>query len=812
MRVVTLAPILALSSALTPGLFAQAVPTPSEHLGRPVASDFTLADWSEVASYHRRVAAASDRVLVESVGTTTEGREFLLTVVSDPANLARLDEIRADARRIADPAGIGVDEREALLQRAKPILFCSLGMHSTETSPPQFGMELLHALATSDEPVFAAARRELVVVIAPCLNPDGLDHVVDWYRRTVASPYEAAGLTQLYQRYSGHDNNRDWFALTQAETRIVTRELYHRWFPHVYWDVHEQGRNAERFFVPPFRDPLTPNVSPRMVTGIDELGTRALFDMTREGLTGIATGVTYDMWWNGGNRNVPVRHRILGLLTEAASVRFATPVFLPVGSLSAPNGLGAYAPSNRFPAPWPGGWWRLRDIVDYENAFARSLLGSLAREPRTWLENALSAAEEDLERARDGAPRGWIVPASNRDHGAVERLVDVLLLSGIRIFRAAEPFVADGRQWPAASLVLPREQPYGEYLKGLMEAQVYPEGDDPYDVAGWTLPLLFGVSRVAYQALEVGELASVDEPALAAQGFARPVLDANERDSRDSHAWREAIEHLGAGGSVTLSPAARGGSLRFDEENALGIRRAGLPRIGVVAPWTGVKNEGWLRWMLEHFGLPTIPCRFEMLRAGDLGAFLDVLVIPSLSASALDDGRREGSVPAHFAGGLGADGRAAVADFVRGGGTLIALERASTWAIELFGLLVDELTAGADDFACPGSVLRAHPVQHALTAGVGDAQHLFFANSLAFRTRDEDGEHAPPIDSLLEYSDTQLLASGWIADPEAIAGTSAWVRARVADGRVHLFGFRPQYRAWSQAAFLLFLRAALFDA
>ena len=800
---------LALLLLVSTPLTAQAVTAPAEHLGRPVAGDFALADWEEVSSYYRRIADQSDRLLVETVGSTTEGRDFLLATVSAPENLARIDDLRDRARRIANPRGLDEAARAELLDGAKPILFVSLGMHSTETSPAQFGLELVHELVTSDEEPFVSARRELVVVIAPCLNPDGLDHVVHWYRETVNTPHEASSLLKLYQLYAGHDNNRDWFALSLSESRIVTRQLYHRWFPQVYWDVHEQGRSRERFFVPPFRDPLDPNVSPLMVTAIDELGTRALFDMTRAGLTGISTGVTYDMWWNGGNRNVPVRHRVVGLLTEAASVRFATPVFLPRSELSAPRGLGGYAPSNRFPAPWPGGWWRIRDVVDYENAFARSLLGSLAREPRVWLANALAAADADLAKAREGSPKGWILPATNRDLGAIERLVDVLALSGLEISAATVPFEADGRSWPAGSLVLPREQPYGEYLKDLMEAQVYPEGDDPYDVAGWTLPLLFGVSRVAYVELGEVELRAVAGPEDATRNFVRTERKENELDGRDSNGWRRLIAELAEGGSATLSRQRQSGALRLGADDPKnGLVREGLPRIGVLTPWTGVMNEGWLRWMLEHFGLETIPCRYETLRGGHLSDFLDVLVVPSLSGSALVDGRSLGSVPERYVGGLGADGQAAIVDFVRGGGTLVTLERSSRWAIDLFDLKIEELTEDVEEFACPGSIVRAHPVKDPLTVGLADAQHLFFSRSLAFQA----AEDATGIKSLLDYAKAQTLASGWIKGEETIAGKSAWMRANVSKGRVHLFGFRPQYRSWSQGAFLLFLRAVLFGA
>ena len=397
---------------------AQDVSSPSEHLGRPLGGDFTLADWSEVSSYYEKLAASSPRVLVESVGETTEGRQFLMSTISSEANLARLDEIKRHAARIADPRGASAAEKREAIERGVPIVMISLAMHSTEVAGTQFGMEFVYNLATSDEEPWSSAREELVVNVIPCTNPDGLDHVVSWYRETVGTPHEAAGLTKLYQYYAGHDNNRDWFMLTQNETRIVTELLYSVWRPHVYWDVHQQGQGGERMFVPPFRDPLNPNLDPVVMAGIGSIGARALLDLTREGFTGISTGVSYDMWWNGGNRNVPVRHNIIGLLTEAASANLASPVWLPRSRLRGPSGLDGYRPSNQFPSPWPGGWWRIRDIIDYEMGFGRSLLRSVsARAEDVWLKSAMDVAERVIAKGAEGSPRAWLIPSDNPDIG-----------------------------------------------------------------------------------------------------------------------------------------------------------------------------------------------------------------------------------------------------------------------------------------------------------------------------------------------------------------------------------------------------------
>jgi len=791
---------------------AREVTPPAEHLGRPVGADFQLADWDEVRSYFERLATESTRVRTDTIGRTTEGRDFILSVISSEENLARLDELKEHARLLADPRGVDDERIASALDEGRVFLFISCAMHATEAAAPQFAMELAWNLATSDEEPWRSVRDEVVVLLAPSLNPDGQDHVVSWYRETVGTPYESSGLLKLYQYYAGHDNNRDWFMLTQAETRIVTEQLYKVWRPQVYWDVHQQGRGAERMFVPPFRDPLNPNLDAGVISAIGALGGRALHDMTRAGFSGVSTGVSFDMWWNGGNRNVPVRHNIVGLLTEAASVRLATPVFLVPNELRAPEG-SQYVPANGFPDPWPGGWWRLRDIIDYELAFGRSLLASLARERKHWLSNAYEASLRTIAEGAEGSPRAWLIPSDNPDTAAVERLVEALLLAGVEVRVSDAPFVADGREWPAGTIVLRRDQPYGSHVKDLFEVQRYPEGRPPYDIAGWTLPLLMGVRRV--ELVEAFDVPTriVHAAGEALVGFDGPAL---QNSSADGNSWRAAVRSLARREAVTLvTDGDSAGALVAGRQEGIVAER--MPRIGVFSPWRGSMDEGWMRWVLDHFEVPFVTVRNEMLRAGDLGSFLDVLVLPGPGSRDLDRGRWPGTVPQEYTGGLDPEGAVAIEEFVRAGGTLVAVQRSAGWAIDLFGLPLIDVTEGTE-FSCPGSVLRAIPQDNARTVGLAANLALFFSRALGWRemTGDERKqagfkEEGPELEVLLRYAPTRLLLSGFIEEPEVLEDHAAWVRVPHGEGVVHLFGFRPQYRGWSQASFQLLLRALLFE-
>jgi hypothetical protein len=836
-------PAAPLEPAASKASDAQQPRDPSAYLGRPLGADFHLPDWDTVRGYFDELAARSPRVRFEQVGTTTEGRPFGLSIISSEENLARLEELREHAKVIADPRGHS-DERVAqALVDGKLFLMVSCNMHSTETASPQFAMRFAHDLATSGEEPWASARENLVVFLMPTINPDGLDHVSHWYHEHVGTEFEATGLTKLYQYYTGHDNNRDWFALTQEETRIVTRLLYQEWHPQVYWDVHEQGNRGERMFVPPFRDPLNPHLDPLVITGIDALGSRALWDMTRAGLTGISTGVSYDMWWNGGNRNVPVRHNIIGLLTEVANVDLASPVWRPATSLRAPRGVdGGYAPSHRFPAPWPGGWWRIGDIIDYEHAFSKSLLASLAREPSQWMSNSLMAARRNIERARAFPASAWLLPSDSPDREAARRFAEILMLSGVEVYAAPDGVDADGRSYPPGTLVVPMDQPYAVHVQDLFALQVYPDGDRPYDVAGWTLPLLFGLRRVEVRGEVEGVLKRVEDPAAAIAGFAGRKPGARGlsgwMDAADGDAWMEgwrALETgqpLGAGladGVMWLGPGQE--ARRSADSFAMHQTIARMPRIGVYTPWSGSMDEGWLRWVLDRFGVRYVSVRNEMLRAGKLEDFLDVLVIASVSGRQLDSGRSPLGSPPEISGGLAPEGAIAVEEFVRGGGRLVALGSSTSWAVELFGIPVRD-AARDPEFSCPGSVVRVVPEREAATyvdkntpatrtlepasfhvAGLPSSMAVFFSGSSAWELDEDaqkrDGGPTPTV--LLRYAPTRTLLSGFMDKPEAVAGKPAWSAVEHGLGEVHLFGFRPQYRGWSEAAFHLLFRAMLLE-
>jgi len=789
------------------------IPSPEVHLKRAIGADFQVVDWKNVKTYYQALAKESSAVELQTVGKTSEGRDFLAAVISSPENLARLDEIKRYAATVADPRGKSDQQKQQAIDQGRLILFITPTMHSTELAATEMGMQLAYRLATSDDPPFQAMRREAVVVILPSLNPDGIDHVAQWYRKTVGKPYEGTSLPELYQKYTGHDNNRDYFALTQAESRLLTKMLYHQWHPQVLWDVHQQGGREERFFVPPYRDPLNANIDPLIVSGINAIGARAAMDMTADGCSGVASGVSYDNWWNGGNRAVPARHNIIGILTEAASANWASPVFLERSDLRDPLGRKSYGRSNQFVDPWPGGWWRQADIIRYELSFAESLFGTLSREPKFWLKNKMAAAQRASTLDEESLRHGWLITTDNEDLGAVERLVELLHLLGIEVHVSGGEFIADERSYPAGTLVVRCDQPNQNMLNDLFELKEFPDDARAYDVSGWSLPALFGL-RVVEVIQPLGsdiELSAIDDQlpdAFASEKSNQPLT------RKDSRYWAELVQTL----SEKKSKKDAEPSTKTGAEQRPQAEVKSLPRVGVYAPWSASMDEGWLRWTLDHFHLPHTRIRNETMRAGKLRDEFDVIVIANISASRLENGRRAGSVETAMTGGLEVEGAVAVEEFIREGGKLIVMDNACPWVVDLLRIpMVNVLTEDeADGFSCTGSVVRGVPEDDPMTRDLPATLPLMFSRSSAWRTltskEKEDGDYAQStITPLLRYAPRRVLLSGAIDKPEAIQNKIGWVRVEQGKGTIILFGFCPHYRGWSHATFQLLMRSILIE-
>ena len=824
---------------------AAQVPRPETVLGFRPGADSMLASWAQITDYFGRLATASPRVRLDTIGPTTQGRPYLLATISDPANLARRASLMAAQRRLADPRTLDSAAEARLFASQPAVILISCSIHSTEIAASQMSLELAYRLATDS--ALGAALRDVVVLLVPSANPDGIDIVGDWYRRTKGTPFDGSSPPWLYHPYVGHDNNRDWFMLTQPETRHLTRVLYELWFPEVVYDIHQMGGNGSRLFLPPFADPVNPNLDGALVEAIGHVGTAMATALADAGRTGVGHQTSFDLWWHGGNRSAPVRHNMIGILSEAASARIASPVQLR------PNDLRQPARGVNFPLPWPGGWWRLRDIVDYELTASEALVRLASRERAEFVRRFVGAGRRAVEAGRSETPRAYLIPPAQRDEGARVQLASLLLATGIEIFRARTPFTAEGRVYAAGTLVIPLAQPFRAHVKDLFERQAYPERRlypggpliPPYDVTGWTLPLTMAVTVDSVRSPVTADVERIDTLALTPgriTGTGSVVLLANRSNAEATAVWRALAE----GAAIEFAPApfdAAGRSwpagtlvvrgaraaleraateLGFDAVSlprlasaagAPALRR--VPRVGLYKSWNGSMDEGWTRWVLERLGVPFSSLADSAMRGGNLRERFDVIVLPSESPGQIRSGRPAGSVPPEYTGGLGAAGLDALRAFLQAGGTVVALEQASLFAIEDLAAPATVVHRGrgprdaqtAVRFSAPGSIFEvnldhAHPV----ASGMDSVAAIYFDSSPIL-------DAAPGGRAIASYRrDASPLLSGFVQGAEMLAGRAALIEAPVGAGRVILFGFSPQHRGQTNGTFKLLTNAILYGA
>src|SRR5690348_7791935 len=628
------------------------VPMPSAVLGFTPGDDRKLASWSQVVDYFGRLDRASDRVNFETLGQTTLGKPFVMATISSPANLARLEEYKQIQAQLADPRKLGaagVRDRKAaeLIRQGKTIVLITCGIHSTEVGSYLSSMLIAYQLASSNEPDVQKILDNTIILLVPSLNPDGVDIVKNWYDKTLGTPYEGTDPPELYHHYTGHDNNRDWYAFTQIETQLTVDKIHNVWHPQIVHDIHQQGATGSRLFLPPYMAPVEPNVPRQIVDGYTQLGNWLAQQMRAEGFQGITTNSTYDAWTP--SRAYSHYHGGVRILSETASARIASPITLKFEELTSREGYDPQKESANFGPLWRGGEWHLRDITNYMTTGAFLLLQHAADNRTQWLQRFYEIGAQAVRTPRAGELWGYEISGRGRSYLMLEY---ALKKAGVEVDNCE---TASGE----AAKFVQLAQPYGSFAKALLELQRYPDLRDssghpiaPYDVTAHSLFLLTGATV---------------KP-VTAPFRCKPVE------------WLER------------------GLPTYRVEKRVALYRSSVPAI----------DEGWTRFVLENNGRDVRSLRDAELRAGKLIEKFDTIVIPDQAARTILNGYRRGAMPPELTGGIGAEGVKALREFVTAGGTLVLLNRASDFAIEQFKLPVRDVTAGLPktEFYVPGSILR----------------------------------------------------------------------------------------------------------
>ena len=497
------ATILLLLSVTFSQLFAQ-VPTPESIFGFQVGADYKLADYDQMLDYYNQLDATSSRVQKIEIGKSVLGKPLLLLFISSEANLANLEKYRQINESIARAK---IDETLALqyTKEGKAIIWIDAGLHANERACAQMISELAWRVATEESDEMQKIRDEVIFLCMPVMNPDGLDIIVDWYRQHLGTPYETTNPAWLYHHYVGHDNNRDWFMNNIPESYHVNEVLYNEWYPQIVYNQHQTGPSWTRIFVPPFADPVNPNIHPGITTATNVVGTAMTNRFAMENMPGVVSQVQYSMWWNGGMRTVPYFHNMIGILTET-SHRSPTPIEYPpsnrpkqVGERR--GGIQTDAMRVFYPYPWKGGTSHFRDAVDYMITGSMAVLDYAADRKEDLLINMYKMGRDAIEGKMLNNYFAYIIPQDQWDDSEARNLVNILRQGGIEVHQATASFQAGGQTYPSGTFIIYTAQAFRPYLRDMMEEQhypdkrAYPEGPPipPYDLAGWTLPYQMGV-------------------------------------------------------------------------------------------------------------------------------------------------------------------------------------------------------------------------------------------------------------------------------------------------------------------------------
>jgi hypothetical protein len=792
-------PFLVLA-ALAASRSSGAVPTPESHFGHRMGEDRQLLDWSKVVSYFYALEKSSDRIKVREYGKTTEGRPMIAGFIASSEVLKQLDKYHTIQSKLADARKTPQAEAERLAADGRTVVLITCSIHSTEVASTSTAVEFAYRILTDDKPKFKAIRENVILILAPSINPDGVDIVTRWYRKTLGTPYEGTSPPELYHKYVGHDDNRDWYMFSQAESRAVVGQLQNVWHPQIVYDVHQQGPYASRLFVPPWMDPIDPNVDPIISQWSNSVGMNMAADLTSAGKKGIAVNAMYDFWTPA--RHYQSYHGGLRILTESASAKLATPIEVKAEDIQS-NALG-YNPRERswnYLEPWMSGTWRQRDIVDYQLIAFESLLYQAAIRREDLLKAFYEVGRKAGSRTDVTA---FVIPKEQFDPGAAKKMVETLAFGEVEVSRAKDAFMANGTRYSAGSLVIRMNQPYSSYAKTLLERQKYPDlrlypggpPKRPYDVTAQTLPLLMGVKvdtvETAFDAKTEPAstfLFDLDHPKLAGG------LAASDVDS-----WR-IVNKAWKAGRPMWRDTTTGDFYLISRDGRTQIAK---PRIGLYKGFVPSMDEGWTRWLLEEFGFGYASPGNAELQAGGLRAKFDVIVFPDQPAEQIASGYKQGTMPDEYTGGLGEKGAEALKAFLNEGGTVVFLNHSSGYAKAL-GVDLKSSTEGASnrDFYSPGSMLnvsldKAHPLSY----GLPEAVTIWSEGSPAWDV--PEGAKA-----VAKYPESGVLASGWLLGEKLLANRAALLDVPVGKGRVILFGMRPQYRAQSYQTFKLFFNSFL---
>ncbi len=664
--------------------------TPEHFFGFQMGADFKMAHWDDMTKYYDLLGKTSNRMKVVNMGKTSEGRPFYALFISSPANLAKLEEYRQINAKIADPRGISEDDLEALTKKGKAVVLQSMSMHSTEIGGSQMAVELVYDLLSKNDDETKRILDNVISIMIPSFNPDGEVMVTEWYRKTLGTVDEGSSPPSLYQKYAGHDNNRDAFQQNLPDSKYISKLLFREWIPQAYVDHHHQGSSNGRIFLPPYAEPIRPSADPTVWRELSWYGAHMATKEEEYSLSGALNDAVYSGWGHMGFHWITPFHNIAGMLTESASARLASPLTQTKEQLTgSTRNLLTYKEQTNFPSPWPGGVWHLRDIVERQKVSAWAALDLAARNKEMVLKNMYLKGLHQTKRGAEGSPKAFVVSMGPEQHDPLtaKKMIQNLLNQGVEIMQSKDGFTQDGKSYPAGSYVVSMAQPKMGVVRWMLGKTFYPDNEytrdaegnpiRPYDMTTDVMAEFMGVTATPTDAKVSATLSKVT----SAEPAAGKVASGNAL-SFSGHlndAWRAANLLIAKGGTVrrvdkagsglTVGDYVVTGASSADVTNAAkitgvdfnavsgdvnGISHAIKPlRVAMYQRYNGGNaDEGWTRLMFEQFDQPYTTIFDKDIKPGSLNAKFDVIILPADNAGTLV-GRGGGAGFGGFGGGAG---------------------------------------------------------------------------------------------------------------------------------------------------------------
>ena len=850
----------------------QKIETPEQHFGFKPGTDRMLFNYESLISYLKKLDASSPRLKLVEIGESPMGRKMYIAFISSENNIANLDNLKLINRRLALDPNIPDSEKESILKNGKVFFLATLSMHSTEVGPSQAAPLIAYKLVTTEDPQILGWLNNVVYMMVPCHNPDGMDMVVAHYNKYKGTKYEGCSMPGVYHKYVGHDNNRDFVNLTQKDTKVISKIYDKEWFPQVMVEKHQMGSTGTRYFVPPFHDPISENVDAGIWNWMGIFGSNLVKDMTEKGLAGVSQHYLFDDYWPGSTETC-IWKGVIGFLTECASAKLATPVFVEPNELRVSGkGLSEYKKSVNMPLPWSGGWWRLSDIMKYELASTMSIIKTASLHRREILEFRNEICRKEVLKGKTRPPYYYVMPLEQHDESELVTLVNLLKEHGITVYRLSKSGSVDNMDFQSGDIVVPLAQSFRSFIKEVMEKQEFPvrhytpsgEIIRPYDVTSWSLPLNRGVKVIEVDRRSV-EFESLLEEIKGDFSLKKQIPDnywAAFFTVNNNESFKAAfaglrrdfrVDRLLNNIQINNVNLPKGSFIIYNNaNNKIGLRQivaklkvsplfvkqkvkleatpVKMPRIALIETYFHDMDAGWTRFIFDSYYIPYTVVHPGDFEKTDFTKNFDVVIFPDANKSILMSGKYKSdgeyyvsSYPPEYTKGIGKKGMEKLMTFLDKGGIIISWGRSTGLFLktleinhgknkkEEFQLPIRDISKQLrkSGLYCPGSIMEVNFLKDYPLLTFGMEEKV----GVFFRGGPVFRTSIPNFDMdrrvIAVFPEKDILLSGYCEHEEKLANQTPLVWLRKGKGQFVLFGFNPQFRGSTCVTFKLLFNALL---